>query len=102
MKYTSRVVNVDSISSVPTFRVIAAYKFTRLTELPVLREHLRAVCKNTSLKGTILLSPEGINMFISGLPEDVDAFLNQVRALPGLEDLEAKESRSTERPFNLL
>jgi UPF0176 protein len=42
---------------------IAAYKFVSLPELRSLRSRLLALCKGWGLKGTILLSEEGINLF---------------------------------------
>ena len=45
---------------------IASYKFVRLDGLPQRRKHLRALCSRLDLKGTILLSPEGINLFVAG------------------------------------
>ena len=45
---------------------IAAYKFVPLTELRPLRTRLLALCKSWELKGTILLSAEGINLFVAG------------------------------------
>ena len=47
---------------------IAAYKFTALPELRALRARLLALCRGWELKGTILLSVEGINLFVSGAP----------------------------------
>ncbi len=45
---------------------IAAYKFVALPELRSLRARLLALCKGWELKGTILLSAEGINLFVAG------------------------------------
>ncbi len=84
------------------YRVIAAYKFVPLADLRPLRERLLALCVGTSLKGTILLSPEGINLFLSGTVLDLDQMLGHLRALPGLADLETKVSESAARPFQRL
>lgn len=83
----------------PAFINLSAYKFTPLDGLPGLREKLLASATERSLKGTILLSPEGINLFVVGTRADVDAFMAGLRELPGLADLTAKESESAERPF---
>ena len=86
----------------PSFLNLAAYKFTPFDsgELPALRGRLRALANAHGLRGTILLSTEGINLFIAGLADDVAALLVELRALPGLTDLAPKESWSTEQPFN--
>ncbi len=78
---------------------IAAYKFARLTDLKPLREELQTLCRDHALKGTILLSPEGINLFVAGDGEGIDVLLARLRALPGLEDLEVKVSVSDAQPF---
>ena len=46
---------------------IAAYKFVALPELRSLRARLLSLCKQEGLKGTILLSAEGINLFVARL-----------------------------------
>jgi UPF0176 protein len=81
------------------FLNIAAYKFAPLTELVPLRDRLRLFTAERGLRGTILLSPEGINLFVAGQPPEVAALLGELRAVPGLEDLTPKESRSAEQPF---
>ncbi len=79
---------------------IAAYKFSPLADLHALREQLRAKCKLWKLRGTILLSPEGINLFVAGGRAEIDLLLEALRAIPGLEDLQPKVSVSRRQPFN--
>lgn len=81
---------------------ISAYKFCRLQDLPRLREGLKNVCLETGLKGSILLSPEGINLFIAGEVEAVEKLLVTLRSIPELEDLKEKRSQSSGQPFNRL
>jgi UPF0176 protein len=52
----------------------ASYQFVELTDLDQLQQVLKAKCQALSIKGTILLSPEGINMGLSATPEDMAAF----------------------------
>jgi predicted sulfurtransferase len=85
---------------VPKILNIAAYKFAELTGLPELREQLKAACRSLGLKGSILLSPEGINLFIAGEESSVEELLIILRSIPGLERLEEKRSESEEQPFN--
>ena len=84
----------------PAVTNIAAYRFARLDGLKALRERLIAFCKERALKGTILLAPEGINLFVAGAPEGIEELLGELRALPGLEDLQPKYSQSDEQPFS--
>ncbi len=82
------------------FLNIAAYKFAELQGLPELREQLKNHCREAALKGSILLSPEGINLFIAGETASVESLLSLLRSIPGLEGLEEKRSFSEEQPFN--
>jgi RluA family pseudouridine synthase len=79
---------------------IAVYKFAHLHNLRLLREELRALCLVEQLKGTILLSVEGINLFVAGSRRGVDSLLARMRRVDGLGDLEAKESFSDQQPFH--
>ena len=79
---------------------IAAYCFATLSDLPALRVSLRTLCDAHQLRGTILISPEGINIFVAGQREAVDALLYCVRLFPGCAHIEVKESFSDEQPFN--
>lgn len=79
---------------------LAAYKFVTLTDLPERRERLRAICRRLDLKGTILLSGEGINMFLAGGRAEMDEFLAALRAEPEFSDLPTKISFSDDQPFS--
>ena len=55
--------------------------------LKELRGDLIDFCKARALKGTILLAPEGINLFVAGEGAAVEELLEKLRSLPGLADL---------------
>ena len=78
---------------------IAAYRFAPLTDLRALRARLLALCKGWELKGTILLSVEGINLFVAGKTESIENLLTELRSLPGLADLTPKYSETEHQPF---
>ncbi len=83
----------------PRIANISCYKFTPLSELKALRERLVAQCKSWGLKGTILLSTEGVNLFIAGPRAEVDQLVDELRSIDGLADLAPKYSESEEQPF---
>ncbi|MBY0586945.1 RluA family pseudouridine synthase [bacterium] len=83
----------------PVVTNIAAYLFAPLEQLKPLREELYLSCKSWSLKGTILLSTEGINLFVAGSADKVDRLLGRLRLVPGLEGLTPKVSHSQEQPY---
>ena len=79
---------------------IAAYKFITFDDTEAQRPRFQAICVELELKGTILLSPEGINLFLAGAREGIDQFLSWLRSDPRFADIEVKESFSEKQPFN--
>jgi UPF0176 protein len=79
--------------------VAAMYRFVSLPNYQALREPILETCLSLGIKGTLLLAREGINGTVSGSREGIDQLLNYLRALPGLEALEHKESHYQEKPF---
>ena len=79
---------------------IAGYQFLPLADLPALRGRLKSNCKAWGLRGTILLSQEGINLFVAGGREGIDQLLAELRAIEGLHDFQPKQSISEDQPFN--
>lgn len=78
---------------------IAAYRFAPLDDLRKRREVLLRHCREAGLKGTILLSPEGINLFVAGEADGIESLLVLLRGIPGLESLEPKVSHTGHQPF---
>ena len=75
--------------------------------LPVLRER----CTAWTLKGTIIVAEEGINLFLAGAADEVDAFLRWLATdpafvdrdgRPAFADLDVKRSLSASPPFKRL
>ncbi len=79
---------------------LAAYKFAPLTQLKPLRERLKRLCQAWELKGTILLSTEGINLFVAGERGRVELLLAELRGIPELAELDVKLSESDRQPYN--
>ncbi|MBB3214131.1 UPF0176 protein [Herbaspirillum sp. Sphag1AN] len=79
---------------------IAAYKFITFDDTAEKRPVFLEFCKQHNLRGTIILSPEGINLFLAGKRDDIDAFLSWLRADSRFSDIEVKESLSEKQPFN--
>jgi UPF0176 protein len=78
---------------------ISCYKFITLDDREALKAALTARCLELGLKGTILLAPEGINVFLAGSRQAIDAIVADLRADPRFADLAPKESLSAEPPF---
>ena len=87
---------------------IAAYCFVALDDPGRLRHAIKARCDALGLKGTILLAPEGINLFLAGATDAIASFLAWLGsdalfcAVDGSQpfaDLPIKESYSDTQPF---
>lgn len=79
---------------------ISGYLFAHLDNLKHWRNMLLAECKQRQLKGTILLSLEGINCFLAGPRTAIDEIIAVIHSIPGLEKFRAKFSDSDHQPFN--
>jgi UPF0176 protein len=82
---------------------LAAYQFVSLNDLAALQTALLKRCTELGLRGTILLAPEGLNVFIAGPQQATDSFISYLRTDPLFEGrfatLQFKESRSQTQPF---
>lgn len=82
------------------FTHLAAYRFAPLGELRSLRARLRLLCRELGLKGTILLSHEGINLFVAGRDEAIAGLLTVIRSLPGFAAFDGKYNPCEHQPYN--
>jgi UPF0176 protein len=80
---------------------ISSYKFIPLAEalLPILQIKFKEFCVQATLKGTILLSPEGINIMLSGNAENIERFWIFLRNHPEFTDMQPKKSESENLVF---
>jgi UPF0176 protein len=81
----------------------AAYLFVSLTDLPRLRDAIAARCTALDLRGTVLLAPEGINLFVAGPRAAAEGLIDYLRGAPEFDGrfatLQYKESLSEGQPF---
>jgi len=81
---------------------ISAYLFTPLNDTAALRESIRSQAMSHSLKGTVLLAEEGINLFLAGDADGVRGFVAWLRGDARFASLQPKESWSDAVPFGKL
>lgn len=78
---------------------IAAYHFVALDSPQAVLDALRPCAEAQQLRGTVLLAPEGINLFLAGSAEGIEAFLQQLRADTRFAGIAVKFSHSRALPF---
>lgn len=78
---------------------ISAYKFLDMHDFEEMRDPLQRFCYSQGIKGTILLSPEGINIFLSAEREQIDAFVEFLKEDERFDDIWVKYSESEECAF---
>ncbi len=78
---------------------LAGYKFVALDALEDLKVSIQKRCHALELKGTILLSAEGINIVIAGSAGAIADFQDSIQADSRLSDLRFKRSVSAFQPF---
>tara|TARA_R110001599_G_scaffold353676_1_gene595219 strand:- start:279912 stop:280805 length:894 start_codon:yes stop_codon:yes gene_type:complete len=89
----------STVNATDNFVNIAAYKFISFDDTVEQRAVFLDKCNQLSLKGTILLSPEGINLFLAGTRAAIDSFIAWLHRDKRFADLEVKESFSDDQPF---
>ena len=82
-------------------KIATFYKFLTLDPIP-LQPNLLSACETLGLKGTVLLAPEGINATLSGLAQNLDQFLSDLRRDDRFADLGVKYSWTDRSPFDRL
>lgn len=79
---------------------VAAYRFTPVENADLKCEQLSSKGQELGIRGTVLLSPEGINLMLAGSPEVIHKMHEYLGELDsGLKDLDFKQSWSQEIPF---
>ena len=78
---------------------IAGYRFVDLDDRDDLREPFLKRCEDLNLKGTILLSPNGINFSLSGSQESIDGYLEFLESDERFIGIPLKVTYNDYQPF---
>lgn len=81
---------------------ISGYKFITQSDLSDLQSWLLGKAREHALKGTILISPEGVNINLSGIPNAIMEFISILRSENRFQDMTFRESYSSFQPFKQL
>ena len=78
---------------------VAGYKFEPLEDVEVLVPEFQSVCDSLELKGSVYLSPNGINFSLAGSEEAVEQYLNFMEQDKRFLDVPLKKTYSETQPF---
>ena len=78
---------------------IAGYKFEPLDDVEVLVPEFQSVCDSLELKGSVYLSPNGINFSLAGSKEAIQQFLHFMERDTRFLDVPLKKTYSETQPF---
>jgi len=79
---------------------LATYRFVSLSDLPLWRERILAHAQAERMRGTVLISSEGINLFVAGEESSARRWFGWLTEQEPFVAMTAKESWSDEIPFN--
>ena len=82
-----------------TYVNIAGYRFIDLPDRDELRTPFTEICLELELKGTVLLSPNGINFFVAGTHEAVEQYVSFLETDNRFQDIPLHISYSEYQPF---
>jgi UPF0176 protein len=81
---------------------IASYRFVAIADVDAVAVRVKESCERHELKGTVLVSPEGINIFLAGTDPGIHGFLTGLQSDPRFDGIAVKFSRSRFVPFKRL
>lgn len=81
------------------FLNVAGYKFEPLENLDSLIPEFQNKCDELGLKGSVYLSPNGINLSIAGTEIDIETYIKFMEEDSRLRDIPLKKTFSKTQPF---
>ena len=78
---------------------ISGYQFVPLTQLENWQGLCHDKCQALQLKGTVVWSPEGINVMLAGTRTSIHAWITWLHQFPEFSGIEFKFSESSHQPF---
>ena len=78
---------------------IAGYKFEPLDDIEDLVPKFQSICDELELKGSVYLSPNGVNFSLAGSKEPVEKYLHFLEQDKRFLDIPLKKTYSETQPF---
>jgi len=84
------------------YLVLLYYCYSRIEDPEAFREQHHLRCLELNLKGRIIIAEEGLNGTVSGLREDCEQYMEEVKSDPRFSDIEFKVDEISEHAFTKL
>ena len=78
------------MSSKEKFEINSFYRFIKIKDKEIIKKELDNFFKYKTVKGTILLSNEGINGSLSGTKSDIDKCIKLIKLKLGIKKINSK------------
>lgn len=82
-----------------THTILLYYKYVPLEQPEQIKDWQKKMCTELNIKGRILISSEGFNGTVAGLPESIEKYKQATQEHPAFSDIEWKESQADEQVF---
>ncbi len=66
---------ISTVERFMNYQIITFYEFKRLENLAEIKTALKSAMEKFSVLGTIIIAEEGFNATVSGLPKDIEKFV---------------------------
>jgi len=77
------------------YKILLFYKYIKLNNLEDLKNSQRKICETLNLKGRTIIAEEGINSTLGGLKENIDKYIEYMKADERFTDIDFKLSDGT-------
>lgn len=84
------------------YLVYSFYRFTHVKDISNVKKQLDFFLKDKKMRGTLLISKEGVNGSISGVKNDLDNFLKVLKKLLKIKKIEINTCHTNFLPFKRL
>ena len=91
---------MKKVNSMPEFKIVSFYRFVSIKNKVKMKKLLDNYIYDKNIKGTILLSNEGINASLAGKENEVFAVLKYIRKYLNIRKLNLKINNCDCVPFN--
>ena len=91
---------MKKVNSMPEFKIVSFYRFVSIKNKVKMKKLLDNYIYDKNIKGTILLSNEGINASLAGKENEVFAVLKYIKKYLNIRKLNLKINNSDYVPFN--